>query len=238
MIARRLAVLALIALPGGALAQASQCTPPQRLPRPQPDGPGDAEPARRLPIGGYTLALSWSPQACRTPDAARRDPLRCGPRAAGRFGFTLHGLWPDGRGKAWPQYCTAVSLLPERVIRDHICATPSVQLLQHEWAKHGSCMGTTPAAYFSRSTALYRQVRYPDMRALSRRPALTVGQFAAAFASANPGMDAAMLRVTVDRRGWLDEVWLCLDTGFHTARCPAHQGGAAARARLKIWRDG
>ena len=67
-----------------------------------------------------------------------------------------------------------------------MCATPSAQLIQHEWAKHGTCTGLNPADYFGKSGGLYARLRYPDMNALSRGP-LTVGQFTAAFAAANPG---------------------------------------------------
>ena len=115
-----------------------------------------------------------------------------------------------------------------------LCSTPSAQLIQHEWAKHGTCMGTTPAAYFARSSAMYAKLRYPDMDALSRRP-LTVGQFAAAFARSNPGIPASAIRVTA-KGGWLDELWLCLDRRFAYERCKANTGGLPGNARLKIWR--
>lgn len=232
---RRVAAVALaaLALPGVAAAQAYRCAVPRDLPAPRPALADAREPQRLLPIGGYTLAISWSPQFCRTRmnDPAAR--MQCG---ANRFGFVLHGLWPDGEGRDWPQYCRATDLLPPPVIAANLCTTPSVQLLQHEWAKHGTCMaGETPDSYFRRSAALYRRLRYPDMDALSRRP-LTAGQLAAAIARANPGMTPEMMRITADRRGWLDEVWLCLDRRLAYAACAAHGGGLDAGARVRIWR--
>jgi len=232
-LALTIAALAL-ALPAAAQAQAYRCAIPTGPQRVHPDLPSADQPQRLLPIGGYTLAISWSPQSChdRRQDANAR--LQCG--SGNRFGFTLHGLWPDGVGKDWPQYCRATALLPQPVIRAHLCTTPSAQLLQHEWAKHGTCMpGETPARYFARSAALFGKLRYPDMDALSRRP-LTAGRFAAAMAAANPGLDAGAMRVTANRRGWLDEVWICLDRRFAYARCPAHQGGLSPNATLRIWR--
>ena len=95
--------------------------------------------------------------------------------------------------------------------------------------------GYSPARYFGRSTAMYRRLRYPDMDALSRRP-LTAGGVQAAMARANPGLSADMMRVTADRQGWLDEIWICMDTRFRYARCPAHQGGLARTSRIRIWR--
>jgi ribonuclease T2 len=227
-----LAALTGLVLPGIANAQALVCTPPGTPPRPNPDLPTADQPQRVLPIGGYTLAITWAPQYCRNGGFTPSARFQCG--SGNRFGFTLHGLWPDGIGKDWPQYCTATDLVPPPVIRGMLCSTPSAQLIQHEWAKHGTCMGTTPAAYFARSSAMYAKLRYPDMDALSRRP-LTVGQFAAAFAKSNPGIPASAVRVTA-KSGWLDELWLCLDRRFAYERCKPNTGGLPENARLKIWR--
>ncbi len=234
MIARLVVAGAVMAVPAVAQAQAYRCVIPTTVERPRPDLPSARQPARRLPIGSYTLAISWAPQYCRehARDASAR--MQCG--SGNRFGFTLHGLWPDGIGKEWPQYCRATPLLSRSIIRRNICATPSAQLLQHEWAKHGTCMaGYRPEGYFARSTGLYAKLRYPDMDALSRAP-LTAGGLATAIARSNPGLTPAMMRITADRQGWLDEVWLCLDTRFRYQRCPAHQGGLEPNATLKIWR--
>ena len=209
MVMKRWIGLAIAMVPGVASAQAYQCTAPDAsMMTVRPDLPSEREPQRLLPIGHYTLAISWSPQHCRQPDRAARSRFQCG--GANRFGFVLHGLWPDGIGKEWPQYCKATPLLAERTIRANICSTPSAQLLQHEWAKHGTCMaGYTPDRYFARSTAMYGRLRFPDMDALSRQT-LTAGALAEAIARANPGMTPDMMRITATRQGWLDEVWLCL----------------------------
>jgi ribonuclease T2 len=225
--------LGALAAPAVAQAQAASCDLPATLPQPRPDGPSAREPKRVLPIGSYTLALSWSPEYCRTRAASARDAIQCG--GGNRFGFTLHGLWPDGRGKTWPQYCAPAGLLPERVIRDNLCATPSPQLLQHEYAKHGTCMTPDPARYFATATRLYRDVRYPNMAALSRTPQ-TTASFTRAFARANPRLRAEMIRLNVNRKGWLEEVWLCLDTNLNPRKCPNTGEGARANAPLRIWR--
>jgi ribonuclease T2 len=226
------AVAALLA-PAAVQAQALSCSVPATLPRPTPDGPDAREPKRVMPIGGYTLALTWSPEYCRTRQASARDRLQCG--GGNRFGFTLHGLWPDGPDKTWPQYCKPAALIDEPVIRRNLCATPSPQLLQHEWAKHGTCMSPDPARYFAESTRLYRGIAYPDMAALSRRPQ-TTASVTRAFARANPGLRADMIRLNVNRKGWLEEVWLCLGTDLNPRGCKATGEGARANAPVKIWR--
>ncbi len=230
MLKAALAVLALAA-PGAALAQAVQCSPPAQMPRPRPDLPDHDEPRRLMPVGGYTLALSWSPQHCRTARGAD-DSFQCGGRN-GRFGFVLHGLWPDGMGKDWPQYCRSTDLVPRAVIRDNLCTTPSAQLIQHEWAKHGTCMASRPELYFNLSRSLYQSLRFPDMRALSRRRNLTVRQFTAAFSAANPRIKPDMIRVRTTRGNWLDELWLCMDRTIEFARCKGGVGNGNAALRIE-----
>ncbi|MDB5682387.1 MAG: ribonuclease [Sphingomonas bacterium] len=229
---RLIGALALIA-PAPLLAEDAACNIPARLSRPAPEGPTAREPRRFVPIARYTLALAWSPEYCRMRAASARDRVQCGGENA--FGFTLHGLWPDGPGKIWPQYCRPAALLPEGVIRRNLCATPSPQLLQHEWAKHGTCMTSDPARYFATASRLYRRVRSPDMAALSRG-ALTAAGFRRAFARANPGTRPDMIRLGVNARGWLEEVWLCLGTDLAPRRCPATGEGVATGRPIRIWR--
>ena len=227
--------LVAVVVPGVASGQALSCAVPSAVPRPRPDLPTESQPVRRLPIGSYTLAISWSPEYCRNNADKPQARFQCGSR--NRFDFVLHGLWPDGVGKDWPQYCHATPILPRQVIRRNLCSTPSAQLLQHEWAKHGTCMaGYTPQRYFAKSTSMYRALRFPDMDALSRRPTLSVATLSQEIAAANPGMRADMMRITTTRQGWLDEVWLCTDTSFRYTRCPAHHGGAAPTDSVRIWR--
>ncbi|WP_294392166.1 ribonuclease T [uncultured Sphingomonas sp.] len=212
-----------------ALAAALSCQPPAGLPTPRLEGPTADQPARKLPIGSYTLSLIWTPEQCR-PEADNGEHVDC---AIAR-GFVLHGLWPDGKGAQWPQYCRSAAILPQSTLRAHYCATPSAQLLQHEWAKHGTCMaGYTPDRYFGQAGRLYRRLRAPAMATLAGTPDLTVRQFSGAYERTNR-LPTGSVRLNVNRRGWLQEVWLCLDRRFRPQRCPVHQGGAAPDMRLKI----
>lgn len=224
-----LAAALVLACSDGALAQSAYCRFPDPIPRPQLE---EGEARRFLPIGGYTLALSWSPQHCLTARGPA-SALQCS-GANGQFGFILHGLWPEGVGREWPQYCRPVDLLPRKVIRENLCTTPSVQLLQHEWTKHGSCMATRPDLYFNLARALYEGIRFPDMTALARRKALTVGDFTTAFARANQGLRADAIRVVTSRDSSLTEVRLCMDKAMEFARCPVRQPGAKPRELLRI----
>ncbi len=238
MIARRLSTVALAAawlgLPATAGAQAYSCAVPAVLPPIHPELPNERNPQRLLPIGSYTLAVTWTPEYCYSHRSEPAAAFECGGGGA-RFGFSLHGLWPDGIGPEWPQYCKSTPLLPDATLRRNLCATPSAQLLQHEWAKHGTCTGSTPDAYFARSTGLYRKLVWPDMTTFGRGTT-TAGAVAQAVAAANPGMSADMMRVTATRDGWLDEVWFCLDKQMAYTRCKAGSGGAAPETTIRVAR--
>src|SRR3546814_9276001 len=141
--------LAALLMPVAANAQAYKCDLPTALARPKPDLPSKDQPRRLRAIGGYTLAIKWAPQFCHDRAKQASAKFQCG--SGNRFGFTLHGLWPDGKTKEWPQYCRPATLLPERVLSQHLCSTPDLQLIQPEWAKHGTCTRDTPAQFFDRS---------------------------------------------------------------------------------------
>lgn len=224
---------ALILSPGAALAQAQSCVVPDRIPdlRAEQGAPGDV---RKVPVQGYLLSLSWSPQYCRDKRSSATDAGQCGKEA--RFGFVLHGLWPEGVGQNDPAWCGEAKPLDSGLIKQHFCMTPSAQLLQHEWAKHGTCMADKPEKYFRAASILYRAVRFPDMNALSRQ-GVTGAAFAAAFAKANPGLTPAMLSITTTPGNWLKEVRICMDTAFKPRICPRGEPYVAPKKRLNIWRD-
>lgn len=232
---RALAALALVPAAAGlsaqpVQAQAYQCSLPGRIQPPDPPRPDG--PVRRLPITGYSLAASWSPEFCRSG----RDPLgmQCS-RRQGRFGFVLHGLWPEGR-YAPPQWCSLTPRPAPALLRQHLCMTPSARLLEHEWAKHGSCMVRTPQAYFGAAAALWRAIAWPDADRLSRRRGLTVGDLRQEFLLANPDWRAGQLAIGLTRSGWLQEVRRCYGRDFLPADCPRGKRGAPDSASLKIWR--
>src|SRR5229473_2691520 len=48
----------------------------------------------------YLLTLSWSPQFCA---GHWNDPQCTGPR---KFGFVVHGMWPQFKNGSWPESCS------------------------------------------------------------------------------------------------------------------------------------
>lgn len=225
-----LAALAL-ALPAAASAQAYQCRAPQvtRVPAITPDGP-----RRVLPITGYTLALSWSPEFCK-PRA--RDPghaFQCG-GGKGRFGLVVHGLWPES-GKSWPQWCEASRAPSAAEVRGAMCLMPSERLVARAFAKHGSCMVKRPASYLKVIGILRGGLRLPDYDRISREEGLSAGRIRAAFADANPEWPEAAVGVRLSARGWLEEIRLCYSKRFRPAPCSPSRRGARDTAPAQIWR--
>lgn len=227
---RGLACAAALTLPGSALAQAYQCRVPDAIRQPAPARPDG--PSRTAPIGSFILAASWSPEYCNSARGASGS-MQCS-GTAGRFGFILHGLWPQARSGAPPQWCGSgvQPSLPE--IRRNLCMTPSPQLLEHEWAKHGSCMAPTPEAYFAQARAAWDRIAWPDGNRMSRQRGLTVGAFEEAFLAANPGWPRSAIALRLSPSGWLREVHLCFDARRKPAACT--RPGAQDRQALKIWR--
>jgi ribonuclease T2 len=221
-------------------AQAWQCVPPANLPRPTLESPKPNE-ARRVPVGGYLLSLSWSPEICKSRAGDPDNALQCDGKI-GDFGFVLHGLWPEGVGRDYPMWCKKADLLPRAIVSQHICMTPSVQLLQHEWAKHGTCMARRPAAYFGAAKLLYDAVVMPDMARLSKpvegKPSLSAGALADAFAAINPGLPAKAVAIKTNDRGWLQEVRICLGKDLKPEACPQGKQGAPDKTEVKVWRGG
>ena len=219
-------------LPSTALAQAYQCRVPDApvsLPRIERDGP-----VRQMPVTGYTLALSWSPEFCRFRDDEARHARQCSGRA-GRFAFVVHGLWPNG-ARGWPQWCPTRRQPSEAEVRASLCMTPDTSLIAHEWARHGSCMTPSPDAYLQVTRILWNSLRIPDYDALSRRDGLTAGQVRRAFADANPHWEPEHIGLVVSGRGWMREMRLCYGTDFMPTRCDARRYGPDDDERVQIWR--
>ena len=140
-----LLVALLFALPAAAHAQAYQCRAPQvrAVPQVAPDGP-----RRNLPVTGYTLALSWSPEFCKPRKDSRAHAVQCSGKN-GSFGLVVHGLWPES-GQSWPQWCAAKAALTPAVLGAMCMSRPSGWSRGHG-RQHGSCMVKRPGQSTSSS---------------------------------------------------------------------------------------
>lgn len=231
-------ILAGGAQPAPLMAQAWQCQPARFVPRPALELPQPNQ-IRRTAIEGYVLALSWSPEYCRGRMRDQGARFQCSGEI-GDFGFILQGLRPEAKGTNYPQYCRTVGVLPRQTVSDNICLSPSPQMLQHQWAKHGSCMSKTPEAYFGAARLLFNAIEFPDMARLSREPErgtrLTAQVLADRLADLNDGLPANAITVKTNKKGWLEEIRICLGRDFKPRRCPAFTRLVPAETQIKIWR--
>jgi len=227
----RPALLLLAAIASPVHAQAYQCRVPQTVtvPKVAPDGA-----VRRMPIAGYTLALSWSPEFCKGRELRTADRMQCSGRN-GRFGFVVHGLWPEGR-TSWPQWCANPRAPSPAEVRRNLCMMPSAAMQAHEWAKHGACMAGRPETYFKLTRILWDGLRLPDFDRLSRDDELTAGAIREAIAGANPGWRREAVGVVLNERGWLEELRLCYAKDFMPAPCDKRRFGPADATPVKVWR--
>lgn len=228
-----LAVLIALAVPGTALAQAYQCRVPDRIELPRP--PRQDSTTVRAPVARYTLAVSWSPEFCRSQRGRAANDYQCSGKI-GRFGFVLHGLWPEAAKGPPPQWCALEPRPSIEDIRTNLCMTPAPSLLEHEWAKHGSCMAVTPAGYFKVASILWNSLRLPDADKLSRREGLTAADLRREFVRRNPGFTESSVGLQLSNGGWLRELRLCYDKDFMPTPCPPRGFGPKGAVPLKIWR--
>lgn len=164
----------------------------------------------------YILALSWAPEYC---SANPGDTQEC---ALGKkYAFVLHGLWPQFN-KGYPSNCGSEPL-PDQLREEYADLYPNTKLFTHEWSKHGTCSGLTPAEYLALTSQFKSQVRIPaDYRAPASPFRTTADDLAAAFQEANPALSADSLAVNGTGSGrYLSEVYICISKAGQPTACGA-----------------
>ena len=151
---------------------------PGRTPSPGPDACSTEVSTDNL------LAISWQPSFCE----GHRNKTECKNQDASDFDaehFTLHGLWPQPRGK---QYCCLRSDFPRKpwssqpdfdddlddetlaLLADRRMPGFESFLHRHEWYKHGTCYNPTSEEpeqeYFEESLALLDQINTSSVQTL------------------------------------------------------------------------
>lgn len=178
----------------------------------------------------YLLSLSWSPAFCIADPGA---PECNGPR---RFGFIVHGLWPQNE-KGWPENCNVRQSVPDSVVSAISDIMPARALVYHEWSAHGTCSGLDPTDFFALVRRAYAGINIPASmsgpgQAIEQSPAA----IAEAFLRANPKMPPASIVVTCSGQDAprLREVHICLDRSLNSRACSADVVRAACRAATLI----
>jgi ribonuclease T2 len=164
----------------------------------------------------YLLSLSWSPAHC-AEAGERGDPTQCG--LGRRFGFIVHGLWPQHQDGGYPVQCARGRDVPQTVLDSTLPVMPSASLIRHQWRKHGTCSGLPVADYFAKTRAAYAAVKIPtSLQRPAGRLSVPVREVERLFVEANPGLGADGIAM-VCRKRVLTEVRLCLDKDLAFTAC-------------------
>lgn len=172
------------------------------------------------PFDYYILSLSWAPEFCAQPGEKAANPLECRPGA----GFIVHGLWPEENAGRGPESCGPSKSVPKGLVNDMLASMPSPELIQYEWATHGTCTGLTQGSYFTRVLVARSAVQVPvQLSSLGQGTRETPAEIEAQFAGANPSFPKGAFR-TACRAGALTEVRACFDKDLKARACTVSAG--------------
>jgi ribonuclease T2 len=167
------------------------------------------------PFDFYVLSLTWSPSYCEAEGGPRGD-AQC--ESGRRFGFLVHGLWPQHE-RGFPEDCPTDVAPREADVRALADLMPARGLVRHEWRRHGACSGLTPADYLKTIRAARQAIRIPAaFQRLDKYVMVSPADVEAAFLAANPGLRPSGIAVTCDGRR-LREVRICLTRGLGFRAC-------------------
>ena len=176
----------------------------------------------------YVLSLSWSPVYCESHPG---DRDQCG---AKRYGFVLHGLWPQYESGGFPSSCATGRHLTEEARAVGRSVYPSETLVAHEWQKHGTCSGLDAAAYFRAADEARRAVRIPAaFEPGARTQDTTARAVSRAIRDANPGLAQRGLAVVCSGPE-LAEVRVCMSKDLKPAACGANVRDACRSGTIRV----
>ena len=135
----------------------------------------------------YMLNLSWSPEFCSIQGTS--------PQCAAHPGFVVHGLWPQNFDGTYPVFC-AERPGPEHPEKN-LDMTPDLKLLDHEWAKHGTCTTLQPDQFFALGHQAFHSLVIPKLfRELDHELLLKPDAILDLFAKDNPSFPSGSILVS------------------------------------------
>lgn len=162
----------------------------------------------------YLLSLSWAPTYCAEHPNDNSAECRPGEHKA----FVLHGLWPQSQSGAPPEDCGSARPVPQQTVRHMLAYFPSAGLIQHEWAKHGTCSGLSAVDYFAKVEQAFQAVQVPDAyKNLHQPTTVPTGEIEANFSSSNHAPENAF-RVSC-HNGELVGIEACMSKSMQFQAC-------------------
>lgn len=220
-------LLALLWLASGCPKSQPIDAPPQQQ---DPDDAPSLGPGQSGSFDYYVLALSWSPQFCGSRKFSPRDP-QCGDGQ--RFGFIVHGLWPQYE-KGYPESCATSFQLAPQTVAKVLPIMPSPKLIEHEWQKHGTCSGLSSEQYFAQVETVFAGLVIPEPYLQPSAPVVTsLAELKQRFAEANPRLTEASITAQCSGAS-LREVRICLRKDLSPMPCSNFVRDACRAPELRL----
>jgi ribonuclease T2 len=165
----------------------------------------------------YLLTLSWAPEFCAT-NANGRTSAECDSNK--HMGLVVHGLWPQDNDGRWPESCSTTPPVASATVDHMMPIMPGQSLIQHEWAKHGTCSGLSTQDYFAAIEKLYTGLKVPDdFKRPSGSAQASPSGIEEEFATSN-NAPAEAFRVSCPQNEF-SAVEICLSKELHYQACPS-----------------
>jgi ribonuclease T2 len=167
----------------------------------------------------YLMNLSWSPEFCSIQGTS--------PQCTARNGFILHGLWAQNNDGTYPVFCSERPgpVHPEA----NLDITPDLSLLQHEWAKHGTCTTLSPEAFFAQEHKAYHSLKVPDVLLhIDHEVQMKPAEILDLFGKINPDFPPGSILLSCGNNR-LTAIEACLDKDLKPLVC---QGLRSCRANV------
>lgn len=162
----------------------------------------------------YLLSLSWAPTYCSEHPNDNSTECRPGEHKA----FVLHGLWPQSQSGPPPENCGSARPVSQQIVRQMLAYFPSASLIQHEWARHGTCSGLSASDYFAGVEQAFKTAQVPDAyKNLQQQSTLGPHEIEANFANTNHAPEGAF-RISC-HNGELVGVEACMSKSLQFQAC-------------------
>jgi ribonuclease T2 len=164
----------------------------------------------------YLFTLSWSPQFCATHSSSE---------CSSHPGFVVHGMWPQNNDGTFPENCSQAAG-PSNP-QQYLDLIPTVALIAHEWATHGTCSGLAPDAYFTAIRSAFQSMKIPAaFVTVSQQETLAPSAIIGDFATANPSWPSGSIALSCGNNS-LTAVQVCLSKTLTAEACQnVHTCGA------------
>jgi ribonuclease T2 len=157
----------------------------------------------------YLLNMPWGPEFCSIADVS----AECKPQR----GFVVHGLWAQNNDGSYPVFCSDEPGPPKP--EANVDITPDLQLLRHEWAKHGTCSNVGPKRFFAMEHDAFYSLDVPvAFDHIDHEISMSPGEILELFYKVNPQLPKGSLVVSC-RNDEFTAVEACFTTSLKPMPC-------------------